>query len=383
MKKTVLRLVVALVAIGFVALLTVRIVSARRERALAEKSESDPVTVGIAAPSRRDVGVTVRFTGVVRPRSEVEVFTKIPGRVEKLSVEVGERVEAGKELAVIEHREIVWQTRQAGAQAKAAAAAVEQARTQLATTKTQHERFQRLRQSDAIPQAEYERAESAHLAAGSALQAAESQLALAQATAGLSREALRNTKITAPIAGTITKRAIDVGTQTSPAQALFQIQDVSTLELGGAVPAGDFVRLRAGQVAKVAVDELPGRTFQGRVSVLSPSLDPQTRRASVEVVLDDPAGMLLPNMFATVEIETDRRAAVLVVPAAAVVGDGADRHVFVFRDGHAALVRPALAEGDGDFVPIESGLAETDRVIVSGVEGLSEGAAVRVGGAAP
>jgi HlyD family secretion protein len=343
----------------------------------------DPVTVAVVRPERRDLGVAVDLTGAVRPKSDVEVYTKMPGRAEKVLVEVGQLVEAGTLLAVIEHREMVWQTRQTQAQAAAAQAAVEQAQTNLETTKIQYDRYLGLRRDEAVPQAEFERVEATYRAAQTAVRAAESQRALAQATAGLSREALRSTSITAPIAGTITKRSVDVGTQTTPATSLFQIQDVSSLEVSGAVPARDFVRLRVGQTAKVRVDELPGRTFTGRVTVLSPSLDPRTRRASVKVALGDSGGALLPNMLATISIETGTRAQVLVVPARAVVREGDRAHVFVVKDGHVATVEPSLGEADGELVPVEGGLAESDRVVVSGQDALADGAAVRVAEGAP
>ena len=366
---------VAVIGVAFVALLGVRLVAARRARAVSGRSERTATRVAVRPVLRRDLESTVTFTEVVRPRSEVDVFTKNPGRVIEVRVEVGDRVRALQTLAEIDHREIDWQMRQTSSQAHVAEAVLSQARTNLETARAQFERYRALHAQNAVAPAELERVLAAFHGAESAARASEAQLGVARAAAGLAGEALRNAHVTTPIDGTITKRNVDVGTHVSLAQPLFQVQDVSTLEVQGAVGGDEFLRLRVGAEARVTVDDLPDDVFVGRVATLSPTLDAQTRRAAVEVLVENP-GRLLPNMFARVRVVVGVRAGMLVVPASAVVATPGGRAVFVVRGGVARAVRASFGVQEGAWIELRAGLSEGDPIVVAGQLDVVDGAPV-------
>lgn len=391
MKRTIVRLVVVVAVVAVGVLFGVKVRNARRARAKTVEPEVPPAPVAVARAARRDLTERVTLTGVIRPRNEVEVFPKLPGRLEKVLVNVGDRVEAGQPLAVIEHREISWQHRQAAAQLKAARAMLEQAKVNAEAARVQYERFKALLADSAVPRAEFERVEAAYNAAAAAVRAAEGQVALAEAAAGLAGEALKNATIVSPIAGTVTRKNVNVGTQVAPMAPVFQVQDVAALKLDGTVTAAEYTRLRVDQAARVEIDDLPGTTFPGTIATISPTLDPMTRRAAVEITIANPDGRLLPNMFARVRVDVGARAGVLAIPEAAVVTLPAGRAVFVVRDGPVpsslgpdgsrgkiAQVKPVLGLADGEWIAVESGLAEGDVVAVSGHASLADGAAVLV-----
>jgi RND family efflux transporter MFP subunit len=210
------------------------------------------------------------------------------------------------------------------------------------------------------------------------LELAKAQLAQAEAAAGLARQQLANARIVAPFAGTITRRPVDVGAQVTLSTVLFALQDVAALKLETSVDAAAFVRLARGQAAEVTVDALPGELFAGKVSLLSPALDPQTRRAGVEVEIDNARGRLLPNMFAHAALTVGVVRNALVVPREALHEAAGGVVAYRVRGGRAEVVQPRLGPSDGPRVVVTSGLAEGDEVATSGLANLSDGAEVRV-----
>lgn len=371
-----------LAVLGVLALLVFtgfRVQQARTKRALANAPPpTEVLPVQVTQVQRRDVVERLSMTGVIRPHNEVDVFPRVPGRVQEVLVKVGDKVKQGQTLAVIEHREIALQNLQAQSQMEALTASLESARSNFETTRLQYERYQALRKQNAISQADFERIEAGYQAAAAGVRAAEAQNRAAKASHDLAGEALRNSRIVAPIAGSVTRRTANLGTQVSPMQPIFQIQDVATLKLDGSVSAGEYSRLQVSQPASVTVDELPRKSFVGKLATLSPTLDPMTRRAAVEVEIENSEGALLPNMFANATLVTGKREGALVIPANAVVALPGRKVVYVVRNGKAAAVSPVLGGADGDLVVVESGLSEGDQVVTKGHEALSDGAAVKV-----
>jgi RND family efflux transporter MFP subunit len=371
--------VLGLLGVGLLGWVAWRMVDATATRTeVKRQTEATVAPVSIAAVTRRNMVERAILTGVIRPQNEVDIFTKVPGRVEEVRAKVGDRVKEGEVLAVIEHREISLQSEQAQAQLQAALAALEGAKVGFEAATAAYKRYEALRNN--IAQADFERVESAYRQARAGVMAAESQVATARAAAALAAELVRNSRITTPIAGTVTSRLIDVGKATAPGvpMPLFQIQDVAVLKLETTASAADFARLAAGQEALITVSDRPGAIFPGRVSTLSPSLDPRSRRAAVEIVISNPDGRLMPNMFAQAAIEIDRKTAALAVPESAVVSTPSGRAVFVVRNERAVQLQPKLGSDDNGFVMVESGLGEGDRVVVAGQTTLHNGIAVRV-----
>jgi len=368
-----------LVVLGVIGLFGLRIAS-HQTKAKAPKQIVNPaVLVAVVAPQRVSIAETVRLSGVIRPRSEVDVMGKVPGRIQDLRVDVGAQVKAGALLAIIEHVELGLQSQQASAQVEAAEAQVLHARIQLAAAQTQQTRVVALESGGAVAQTESDRANLGFKTAEAGVRAAEAQLKLAQASAGLAGRALQNSQITAPFAGTITKRNVSLGSQVNPGQPLFQIQDLAELKLDGAVSASEFSRLKLGQTVNITVEELPGLAITGTLATLSPSLDAGTRRAAIQIAIDNSGGRLLSNMFAHAEVAIGVRDAALSVPADALVTLPSGRFVYVMREGRAKAIEIADVQGDADHVIVQGLLNEQDRVIIRGQGSLADGQLVRLG----
>ena len=358
------KIVLLLVAAALVALVAVRVASVRRAAAKPAEHAPEAALVTTARAARADVPDRASVTGTVRPRNEVEIVSKVAGRIQSVHARVGDRVQAGALLAVVEHEDLAWAARQAEANVSAARAGVDGAQLELG-------RIQALFAGGSAAPAQLD-------AARVKLELSRAQLAQAEAAAGLARQKLADARIVAPFAGTVTRRPVDVGAQVGLQTPLFTLQDAAVLKLETSVDAAAFVRLARGSAAAVSVDALPGETFAGKVTLLSPSVDAASRRAAVEIEIADARGRLLPNLFARAELTLGVLPDVVVVPREAVLETAGGAVLFRIEGGRARAVQARLGPGDGGRVAVLSGIAEHDEVATSGLPNLTDGAPVRV-----
>lgn len=353
-----------LVVLAVAGVVGLRVMSVREKQAEPAKAVEQVALVKADRVVKADLADKVSFTGNIRPRNEVDVFPKTGGRIELLPVQIGDKVKAGQVLAVVEHKEIGWQ-------AKASEAAVGLAKANLEGARLNHDRTVSLFQGGSATQAQVDQVKIA-------LNLAQAQLAQAEAANGLAQQSLANATIVAPIAGTVTRRPVNLGSNVGPQTVVCTLQDVAALKLEAAVDAPSFARIKKGFPVELTVDALPGEEFAGKVTLLSPTLDPTTRRASLEVEVDNASGKLMPNMFARADVVVGELKGAVAAPQAALFQAGGSPVVFKVQSGKALLVRPVLGPADHGLVAILSGLSEGDVLAVSGQASLADGAQVKV-----
>lgn len=339
-------------------------------------------SVKVASAVTRDFSTLVEVSGEVRAKRIVQVFPKVGGRIEEMTLTLGQKVTAGQELARIEENDLGWREKQGAAGERAASAAVRQAQAQVDILKIEVERAKRLHAEGAMPEAELTRVQGQMTAAMAALNAARAQVDVAKAGSGLAKEARSWTSVVSPIDGVVTRVFVDPGATAGPQTPLVELQDQSALEIRVDVPAGALDTVKAAEADKrpisFRVTERPGKTFEAKVKAVGRSLDPQTRRVRVELEADGAlveAGVL-PAMMATVSFATDTRAGLIAVPRAAVVARADGDAVFVLRDGKVKRLVPGV--GDTTHVPVAEGLAAGDLVVVEGQDALKDGDEVKV-----
>lgn len=367
-------------AIGLIALFAFRIrQSGERAEATKAAVEKEVVpSVRVAAASAKDLPQVVQITGSVRAVNEVQVLARGQGgRITSVRADVGAVVKQGDVLAAMESVEMSLRVRQSQAQAQSARAGLEQAKVQQTQAGRAFARATALREKGSINLIDLENAETQHKLADVGVMAAEAQVALAEANLGLSQKSFEDTRITSPIAGIVTRKMISVGAMASAAAPSFSVQDQSSLKLEGTVPAAFFSRMKVGLMTRIVVDELPGRTFEGTVTRLAPTLEDESRRGQIEIAMQ-PAEGLLPHMHARAEIAFGTTSDVIVVPSSAVLSVGGQPAVYVVRGEKATLVRPKLGTTHLDEIIIEEGVASGDSVVISGDTGLKDGTRVRV-----
>ena len=154
----------------------------------------------------------------------------------------------------------------------------------------------------------------------------------------------------------------------APNENLFTIADLSRVWVLADVYEYELPWIEVGQKAEVELSYLPGRTFEGELTYIYPYLEPRTRTARVRIELDNPDGILKPDMYANVTIHADPRPGVLAIPDEAVIRSG-KRNVVIVALGEGRFdprpVELGIESGDG-FVEVRRGLREGEVVVVSG-----------------
>ena len=322
-----------------------------------------PQDVAVAEVATLGGGVTV--TGTLEPFQVVEVKAQAPGVATGISVDRGSRVGQGQVLARIQAEGIRSQAAGAASGVAAAEAGVALARRQFESAKSLYE-------AGAMAELDFR-------AAQTQLQAAQAQLAAARAQSAGASEAAARTAVRAPISGQVSDKQVSEGEAVNIGQSLFTVVDSRSLELRGQVPVDQAAQVREGQPVEFSLDAYPGRTLRGTISRVDPVADPSTRQVGVTMRLPNPGGELIGGLFAAGRVITGGTRQAVLVPAAAVRGEGDGAFVWVVQDGRA--VRRAVRVGEREEarrrVAIESGLAGGEQVIVSPGE-VTEGAQVRL-----
>lgn len=323
-------------------------------RSEAAGAEAQAIPVQVRPAAKAAIEEAISLPGRIVANQEAVLTAKVPGRVSRVAVSLGEAVRRGQVLVGLEAADL--------------AAQADQARVAFDNAQANYERMKLLYDEGAISRQQWEQA---------ALQKAQAATAL-----DLARSALANAAIVAPFDGYVTSLAAKVGETASPGLPLVTVMDTSRLYLEGGVADTHAARVRPGQAVRVEVEALPGVRFEGRVEAVSPAADAQRRTFPVRIALPEPPPGLRAGMFARAVLALDRREAAVTVPVDAVLGQGAERRVYVVEGGVARerVIQTGLT--DGVDVEVTRGLAAGEQVVVVGQQYLKDGARVRVAGTA-
>lgn len=328
----------------------------------AAAAEDKTVPVEVAALETGPIEEVLRFSTNLEAEQSVGVFSQAARQVVELRVEEGDRVAKGQVLLRLQDDE-----------QQNDLARVE---GQLARARREHERQKNLWAEKLIPEQAFNEA---------SYELEQLELALEEA-----RRQLSYTVVRAPIAGTVTRRLVNLGDQVTVNQHLFDLVDFDSLVARVYVPEKELAKLRPGLPARIVAPALAGAEYAGRVARLAPVVDPRSGTVKVTVAIPDWQG-LRPGLYVDVSLVTDVHEEAVLVPKRALVYDQ-DR-VYVFRlarssgeaSGEASggptvervLLRPVL-EDKRHVEPAAGTLEAGDRVVIAGQAGLKEGAAVRV-----
>ena len=337
--------------------------------------------------------VNLKLPGSIQAVTETPVLSRSNGYVRKRFVDIGDRVTAGQLLAEIEAPELEQLLVQGRAELQQARSALEQTSASLEQGKANEElarvtaqRWARLVSKGAVSRQEndnYQAQYQSQLANVKALEktvaAARNNVSASEANVARLSELRGFKMVRAPFAGVITLRNVDVGTLITAANTLmFRIAQTNVLRTFLNVPQTEAGAVRVGQAARITVPDLPGRQFTGTVTRTSNSLDPATRTLLVEVQVPNQGSILLPGMYAQVDLTTPRKDPPLVIPGDTLV---------VRPDGtQVALVTPGqtihfqhieLGRDYGDRIEVISGLQRGQRVVVNPGDIVREGAKVK------
>jgi len=338
----------------------------QNEAVLEESSVATPVKVFTV--KRENISEKLHNTGLIQAWKEITITPDIGGKIDKIHVEEGDMVRQGQLLAELDTRAFWLQLEQAEAGVVVAEANLEDAKRNM-------DRMERLNEESAVSEQQYEKIKLLYEAAGAQLQQAGAVLNLAKHNVEVSR-------MRAPFSGVVASLNAEVGDVINPMmggffpnEGILTLMDYSRIKLEVEVSQRDAARIEKGQMAQVEVAAFPGRGFQGRVSLVNQTADPQSKKFAVVVVLENQELLLKPNTFGDVTFIVGVHENVLVFPPKAVLEKS---YVFVVQGETVKKVGVTLGFQNQDLVEVISGLKEGDRVIIEGNYGLEEGAYIDI-----
>ena len=324
------------------------------------------LTVATALPQQLNLPVKLSANGNITAWQEAIIGSESNGlRLVEVLVNVGDQVKAGQVLAVFSGDSVQAEV----AQAKAS---LIEAQANAADAADNAERARTLASSGALSAQQINQYNTAEQTAKARVEAARAVLETQQLRG-------RQTRVLAPDKGVISARTATLGSVVGAGTELFRMIRGGRLEWRAEVTSAELGRITAGTTATVVAAS--GAQLKGRVRMIAPSVDPQTRAALVYVDLPVSAGMASPakaGMFARGEFDLGSTPALTVPQPALVVRDGFN---YVFRlnaDQRVSQLKVQTGRRAGDRVEIISGLAADARVIVSGAGFLNDGDLVRV-----
>lgn len=336
---------------------------------------TEKISVEVATVARGSVAQTIAYDGDIEGEVEVEVFSKVPDRIEQFFVDVGDHVEQGAPIARIRATTIQQTVRQAEAGLVAA-------RAQEANVRLEFERSERLYKENAMSLQQLD-------AVKTQFEAVKSQREQAEAGLESAKSLLTDALVSSPITGIVARRSYETGDMASPAQALVTVVQMKRVRARIQVGETDLGKIRVGQPAQIRVRSYPDRMFEGKVHKVSPVLDRLARMAEVEVLAENRDGALRPGMFGRVEVKTGMIDNVIVVPRHAIIEsptlqEGAkgtvtkNYYVYVVREEKAEQRKLEVKYASHEYLAVSDGLAEGDKIVVLGQNTLRDGAPVLV-----
>jgi HlyD family secretion protein len=276
-------------------------------------NKADPAPLYEAVPvARRDIVVSASASGAIEPVLTVDVKSKASGEIIEMRVQTGDDVAADQLLAAIDPRIPRNNLAQADANLAVAQAQLANAQAQLARSDT-------LFKAQAITETEYETAKLAYANANATVIRARTDLENA-------RDRMTDTRLRAPLAGTIIAKNVELGTVISSpttdvggGTVLFRMANLDTVQVRTLVDETDIGKVQPGLQATITVDAYPNRPFQGSVLKIEPQATVQQNVTMFPVLvrIANPGHLLKPGMNTEVEIHVGRRDNVLAIPNAA------------------------------------------------------------------
>ena len=274
--------------------------------------KQQPISYEAVPVQRRTVVVSASASGAIEPVLTVDVKSKASGEIIAMNVQTGDDVKKDQLLAEIDPR--IPRNSLAQAQAN-----LQVAQAQLSNAKAQIARSDTLFKAQAITQTEYDQAKLDYANANAGVIKAQSDLENA-------RDRMTDTKLRAPLAGTIIAKNVELGTVISSpttdvggGTVLFKMANLDTVQIRALVDETDIGKVQAGLLTTITVDAYPNRPFEGAVLKVEPQATVQQNVTMFNVLvrIPNPNHLLKPGMNTEVEIHVGRRDSVLAIPNAA------------------------------------------------------------------
>lgn len=382
MKRIVLVIVIAL-CVGVLGWAIYRKASAVKADAV--QASRPAIAVEIAPLSRMSLQDKRMFTGNLVADSYFIVAPKVAGRLEKLTVDIGDVLDDGQMVAQLDREEYEQQVQQAQAELAVSHAQLEQSEASLESILEDLRRDRSLREQKIISQSDLDKTEAAYKVARAAVRLAKATVDQKQAMLRAAEVRLSYSSITVTWNGNggyrvVGEKFVDVGAMLRANDPILSVVDISKLKAVVQVPERDLASIRLGQEVEITTDAVAGRTFRGTIKRLAPLVQESSRQVRVEVEVPNDERVLTPGLFVRAWILFDEHQDALTVPREAVTK----------RQGKTGIFLADIEGMTAKFIPITQGIVQEGvveildpgdlqgTVVTLGQHLLTEGAAIRV-----
>jgi HlyD family secretion protein len=383
-----------------------------------DKGDKEPVvTVQVAPVERTSIERTINTQAILFPKQQAAIVPKISAPVRRFLVKRGSPVHAGELLAVLENRDLTAAAQDTGGAYKQAEAAYEtttaaslpeeirkaeadaqQAKQALDAQEKVFQSRQQLFEQGALPRKELDQSRvditqarnqydiaTKHLEALMAvgkqqeLKAAAGQLESAKGKYQGAQAQLSYSEIRSPIDGVVTDRPLYAGEMAAAGTPLIIVMDVSSVIAKAHIPQSDAALLKIGDAGTMTVPGIEG-PIEGKVTVVSPALDPNSTTVEVWLEAKNPKHALKPGTSVQLSLTAQTINDALVVPASSVLTapDGTSVVMLAGNDGIAHQQAVKLGIRNGDDVQILEGVTANDKVVANGAYGLPDKTKIKV-----
>ena len=361
--KFIVGAIVGALVLGGIIIFVVRSFQASALAASTEVHAKQYVTT--VTPKAGGDGLPLTLPGTLQGINEATVYARSNGYIVRWLRDIGSSVKKGELLAEIAAPEIDQELSQA-------VAAQQQAASSESLAKSTAERWQSLREKDAVTQQDLDERQSTYLQA-------QANLASAQANTSRLRNLQGFNKVVAPFDGVVTSRNIDVGDLVDAGnggvgKALFTIAQIDPLRLYVYVPQVYAQQVKVGDLVTVRLPEHEGEEYKGSIARTARAIDTGTRTMQVEIRVPNPKDALIAGAYVQVSLPIKQDGAALLVPTNVLLfrPDG-PRVATVDAAGRVRLSAVKLGTDFGSTVAVLSGLKPDDRVVLNPADSLTDG----------
>ncbi len=342
-------------------------------------NDEKPTTVGETIEvSLEEQPAFYQAIGTVRSRNEVDIVPRIIARILEINVRSGDKVKAGDVLAILDAKDLAAVVSQSQQQQKAVSASVAAADEQVKSAQAgldlatkEMERTRALFEKNAAAKRDYERSLTAFRQAEAGVQQAVQQRLAAVANAAAANQGIRQAEaglsyatVISPINAVVAERLADPGDLGNPASVMLRLFDPTSLLLEVPVRESLVQEVGIGSTVEYSVPAL-GKTFNGEVREIVPSVDPQSRTFLVKVCIDN-ADELMPGMFGTIKMPLKSQKKAIFIPESAIIRTGQLESVVEVIEGRL-LKRQIRSIAAGENTrEVVSGLRSGQKILKDG-----------------
>jgi len=344
-----------------------------------EVQEEKGIAVEVVRAVKGDIASYIQTTGTVYPRQEAFLSPKIGGKIEKIFVDEGYRVDKGQPLVRLEQTKLIMAKNEAEANLNMVKSELKQAELSLENLKKTMKRNEELFKEGIIDEQRYDNTKTDYLNAEAQFYLSSSRLEQVKAQLDQAAQDLKDSIMYAPFSGFIVDKMMNEGEMVyaaSPSKVL-HITDISRVKIECGIAEADKKYIHEGNEAVIEVDAIPGEKFPGEITTVNPLIDLNSRTFMIKIEIPNLNYRLASGMFARIKIAKEEKKGAILIPLRSVIERDGKKEIFVADNNQAKMVSVLPGINDTRVTEVGSALKGGELVVSEGFYALSDGAKIR------